>query len=68
MTKNQFEQLLRGTGCDENTVRFALNAFEMGMESRSEFLSERIASMPFGDTAASFSVWVREYGNDLPES
>ena len=32
MTKDQFENLLRSTGCDENSIRFGVNAFEMGME------------------------------------
>ena len=36
MTKDQFETLLRSTGCDENSIRFGVNAFEMGMEHERE--------------------------------
>ena len=36
MTKDQFENLLRSTGCDENSIRFGVNAFEMGMEHERE--------------------------------
>lgn len=32
MTKDQFEQMIRLMGADENTVQFGLNAFEMGAE------------------------------------
>ena len=36
MTKDQFENLLRSTGCDENSIRFGVNAFEMGVEHERE--------------------------------
>jgi len=36
MTKDQFENLLRSTGCDENSIRFGVNAFEMGAEHERE--------------------------------
>lgn len=32
MTRQDFEVFLRLTGCDENTVQFGLNAFDMGEE------------------------------------
>ena len=36
VNKDQFETLLRSTGCDENSIRFGVNAFEMGMEHERE--------------------------------
>ena len=40
MTKDQFENLLRSTGCDENSIRFGVNAFEMGMEHEREMCAK----------------------------
>jgi len=60
MTKDQFEALLRSTACDENTIRFGINAFEMGMEQMREMLAMRMSQLPFGDTAASMAMWIRE--------
>ena len=40
MTKDKFENLLRSTGCDENSIRFGVNAFEMGMEHEREVCAE----------------------------
>ena len=36
MTKDQLENLLQLAGCDENSIRFGVNAFEMGMEHERE--------------------------------
>ena len=40
MTKDQFENLLRSTGCDENSIRFGVNAFEMGVEHEREMCAK----------------------------
>ena len=57
MTKDQFENLLRSTGCDENSIRFGVNAFEMGVEHEREECAKICFELRFttegpGETAA----------------
>ena len=49
MTKDQFENLLRSTGCDENSIRFGVNAFEMGAEHEREACANLCEDAPEPD-------------------
>jgi len=51
MTKDQFENLLRSTGCDENSIRFGVNAFEMGIEHEREACAKLCEDAPEPDGA-----------------
>ena len=51
MTKDQFENLLRSTGCDENSIRFGVNAFEMGMEHEREACAKICEEIYTGEEA-----------------
>ena len=51
MTKDQFETLLRSTGCDENSIRFGVNAFEMGIEHEREACAKLCEDAPEPDGA-----------------
>lgn len=83
MTLQELITDLKAAGANENTVRLAMNCYELGAkEMRDEIvytwlpaqtvqtavddelhrLADEIAKMPFGDTAASFAVWVRNGG------
>lgn len=41
MTRDQFEQLLRSTGCGEDVIYFGLSAFEMGSEYEREMCAQK---------------------------
>jgi len=51
MTKDQFENLLRSTGCDENSIRFGVNAFEMGVEHEREACAKICEEIYTGEEA-----------------
>jgi len=61
MTKDQFETLLRSTGCDENSIRFGVNAFEMGIEHEREACAKLCEDAPEPD-GADLAERIRERG------
>jgi len=61
MTKDQFENLLRSTGCDENSIRFGVNAFEMGIEHEREACAKLCEDAPEPD-GADLAERIRERG------
>ena len=55
--------MAREAGFDEHHAQFdlRLERFAKLVEKRKcEELANKIAQMPFGDTSASFAIWVRE--------
>lgn len=65
-TLEQLMTDLKAAGANENTLRLAMNCYELGYErgaSQQRFvLAEDFEKMPFGDTAASFAAYVRNWG------
>lgn len=63
MTQADITQMAREAGFDEHHAQFdlRLERFAKLVEKRKcEELANKIAQMPFGDTSASFAIWVRE--------
>lgn len=58
MTLDELKRELKIMGVNENTLKMAANCFELGRESLKKELVEDFSKMPFGDTSASFAVYV----------
>ena len=52
--------LLRITGIDEDLENFAELVRADERNATLDEIATKIAAMPFGDTAASFAVWIKE--------
>lgn len=56
---------LKAAGANENTIKLAMNCYEIGVEKGRETLRKQLADeidkMPFGDTAASFAAFIRGF-------
>ncbi len=67
MTQNELEAMLKeselmsyGLGKDGFKFFSACNTFaKLVAEKERERISQKIAQLPFGDTAQSFSIWVK---------
>jgi hypothetical protein len=73
MNKEQIIQMAQVAGCHDNgdefrfvelryLERFFQAAYAAGAAAERKRLANKIALMPFGDTAASFAVWIRNGG------
>ena len=60
MTLEELMVDLKAARANENTIRLAMNCFELGQTSKCMELADKVEKMPFGDTAASFAIWIRE--------
>jgi hypothetical protein len=61
MTLDQLITDLKAAGANENTIRLAMNCYELGRDDLRKQLADEIERMPFGDTAASFASFVRGF-------
>ncbi len=63
MTQDEIIEMARQAGFiidDDNPVTFSLEAFaKLIAEKERERISQKIAQLPFGDTAQSLSIWVK---------
>lgn len=60
MTKDDLVTLLRITGAHETAIDAVCAAYDIGWNDALDDASKRIQGLPFGDTADSFAVFVKE--------
>ena len=60
MTKDDLVTLLRITGAHETAIDAVCAAYDIGWNDALDDASKRIQGLPFGDTSASFAVFVKE--------
>jgi hypothetical protein len=59
MTKDELITLLRSVDADPKYLDIVETAHSIGWNAALDDASTRIAQMPFGDTAASFAVFIK---------
>lgn len=50
---------LKAAGANQNTVRLAINCYELGREEERNELANKLQEMPLNDTANSIAIWIR---------
>ena len=60
MNKDDLITLLRITGAQEAAIDAVCAAYDAGWNDALDDASKRIQGLPFGDTAASFAVFVKQ--------
>ena len=58
MTLEDLKNELTIMGASENTLKLAINCYELGRTSLKRELIDEFSKMPFGDTSASFAAYV----------
>ena len=51
---------LRAAGLNDNTIRLAMNCYELGRKEQREELYKKLTVMPLNDTAHSIGLWILE--------
>ena len=51
---------LRAAGANNNTIRLAINCYEIGRKEQREELYKKLVVMPLNDTAHSIGLWILE--------
>jgi hypothetical protein len=51
---------LKAAGANENTLRLAMNCYELGRSDLRQELYTSLTKMPLNDTAHSIAYWIRE--------
>ena len=51
---------LRAAGANNNTIRLAINCYEIGRKEQREELYKKLTVMPLNDTANSIAIWIKE--------
>ena len=59
MTKDELMNLLRSVDADPKYLDLVETAYNIGWNASLDDASAKISQMPFGDTAASFAVFIK---------
>ena len=60
MTLEELLMDLRAAGANNNTIRLAINCYEVGRKEQREELYKKLVVMPLNDTAHSIGLWILE--------
>mgnify|MGYP003341978856 FL=1 len=60
MTLEELLMDLRAAGANNNTIRLAINCYEIGRKEQREELYKKLVVMPLNDTAHSIGLWILE--------
>ena len=60
MTLEELIMDLRAAGANNNTIRLAINCYEIGRKEQREELYKKLTQMPLNDTANSIAIWIKE--------
>ena len=60
MTIEELLTDLRAAGANNNTIRLAINCYEVGRKEQREELYKKLVVMPLNDTAHSIGLWILE--------
>ena len=60
MTLEEVLMDLRAAGANNNTIRLAINCYEVGRKEQREELYKKLVVMPLNDTAHSIGLWILE--------